>query len=134
MQNRDFTEEQGIFRSAYRQFLQKEVTPHRAQWRDAGIVPREMFQRMGAEGYLLIWAPEELGGLGISDFRYQQVMMEEDAAFGEPGFYHTLHSRLVAPYLFHFGTPEQHRRFIPKCASGETILAVAMTEPDAGSD
>jgi acyl-CoA dehydrogenase len=134
MQDRDFTEEQQIFRDAYRQFLQKEVTPHRAAWRDAGIVPREMFAKMGAEGYLLIWAPEELGGLGIGDFRYQQVMMEEDAAFGEPGFYHTLHSRLVAPYLFHFGTPEQHRRFLPKCAAGETILAVAMTEPDAGSD
>ncbi|HTT98197.1 MAG TPA: acyl-CoA dehydrogenase family protein [Rhizomicrobium sp.] len=134
MQARHFTEEQEIFRSAYRQFLQKEVLPHRKAWREAGIVPREMFRRMGDNNYLLMWADERYGGLGIEDFRFQQIIIEEDAAFGEPGFYHTLHSRLVAPYIKNFGTPEQQARFLPKCASGECILAVAMTEPDAGSD
>jgi len=134
VQARHFTEEQEMFRSAYRQFLQKEVLPHRKAWREAGIVPREMFRKMGDNNYLLMWADERYGGLGIEDFRFQQIIMEEDAAYGEPGFYHTLHSRLVAPYLKNFGTPEQHARFLPKCASGECILAVAMTEPDAGSD
>jgi len=134
VQARHFTEEQEIFRSAYRQFLQKEVLPHRKAWREAGIVPREMFRRMGDNNYLLMWADERYGGLGIEDFRFQQIIIEEDAAFGEPGFYHTLHSRLVAPYIKNFGTPEQQARFLPKCASGECILAVAMTEPDAGSD
>lgn len=131
---RDFTEEQAIFRNSYRQFLLREIQPHRRKWREDGIVPRAMFQKMGRENYLLIWADEDLGGLGQSDFRYQQIMMEEDAAHGEVGFYHTLHSRLVAPYIKNFGTTDQQRRFLPKCATGESVLAIAMTEPDAGSD
>src|ERR1700759_5088224 len=134
MQTRDFTEEQELFRQSYRQFLQKEVTPHRKAWREAGIVPREMFRKMGDNNYLLMWADERFGGLGIEDFRFQQIVMEEDAAYGEPGFYHTLHSRLVAPYIKNVGTEAQQARFLPKCVSGECILAVAMTEPDAGSD
>ena len=134
MPERNFTEEQEIFRGAYRQFLQKEVLPNRRAWREAGIVPREMFQKMGENSYLLLWADERYGGLGIEDFRFQQIIIEEDAAYGDPGFYHTLHSRLVAPYIKNFGTAEQQARFLPKCVSGECILAVAMTEPDAGSD
>lgn len=134
MQPRRFTEEQELFRHSYRQFLQREVLPHRKVWREAGIVPREMFRKMGDNNYLLIWADERFGGLGLEDFRFQQIIIEEDAAYGEPGFYHTLHSRLVAPYLKNFGTEEQQARFLPKCISGECILAVAMTEPDAGSD
>jgi acyl-CoA dehydrogenase len=129
-----FTEEQELFRQAYRRFLMQEVAPHRAAWREAGIVPREMFRKMGEQGYLLIWAPEEYGGLGIEDFRFQQIMIEEDGHFGEPAFYHTLHSRLAAPYLKHFGNQEQQQRFLPGCVSGERVLAIAMTEPDAGSD
>jgi acyl-CoA dehydrogenase len=134
MQRSCFTEEQDLFRQSYRRFLMQEVNPHREAWRKAGIVPREMFRKMGEQGYLLTWAPEELGGLAIEDFRYQQIMMEEDAWYGEQGFYHTLHSRLVAPYIRHFGNEEQQRRFLPPCIRGECILAVAMTEPDAGSD
>jgi acyl-CoA dehydrogenase len=134
MQRTCFTEEQDLFRQAYRRFIQQEVAPNREAWRKAGIVPKEMFRKMGEQGYLLTWAPEELGGLGIDDFRYQQIMIEEDGHFGEPAFYHTLHSRLVAPYLWHFGRAEQQQRFLPKCVSGDCVLAIAMTEPDAGSD
>ncbi|PCH52915.1 MAG: acyl-CoA dehydrogenase [Cellvibrionales bacterium] len=129
-----FTEEQVMFRDAYRKFLIKEVEPHRESWREAGIVPREMFTKMGEQGYLLTWADEKYGGLGIKDFRYQQIMMEEDAVYGDAGFFHTLHSRLVGPYLTRGDNEEQRARFIPKAVSGECILAVAMTEPDAGSD
>jgi acyl-CoA dehydrogenase len=129
-----FTEEQESFRQTYHRFLMQEVAPHRAAWRESGIVPREMFRKMGEQGFLLIWAPEDHGGLGIGDFRFQQIMIEEDGHFGEPAFYHTLHSRLVAPYLTHFGDQEQQRRFLPRCVSGECVLAIAMTEPDAGSD
>ncbi|WP_373090250.1 acyl-CoA dehydrogenase family protein [Zhongshania sp.] len=134
MQRDCFTEEQNQFRDAYRRFLEKEVTPFRDAWRKAGIVPREIFKKMGEQGYLLTWAAEEFGGLDINDFRYQQIMIEEDGFYGEAGLFHTLHSRLVAPYLKHFGNPEQQQRFIPDCVSGERILAIAMTEPDAGSD
>lgn len=129
-----FTEEQVMFREAYRKFLIKEVEPHRESWREAGIVPREMFKKMGDQGYLLTWADESYGGLGITDFRYQQIMMEEDAVHGEAGFFHTLHSRLVGPYLTRSENKEQEARFIPGAVSGECILAVAMTEPDVGSD
>src|SRR5260370_40883368 len=128
-----FTSEQEMFRDSYRQFMQKEVLPHRAAWREAGIVPREMFRKMGEQGYLLTWADEQYGGLGVPDFRYQQIMIEEDARYGDSGFYHTVHSRLVAPYIKHFGNEEQRRRFLPRCVSGECILAIAMTEPDADS-
>jgi acyl-CoA dehydrogenase len=134
MQRDCFTSEQELFRDSYRHFLQKEVLPLRAAWREAGIVPREMFRKMGEQGYLMSWADEQYGGLGIQDFRYQQIMMEEDARYGDIGFFHTLHSRLVGPYLQHFGNEEQRQRFLPKCVSGECILAIAMTEPDAGSD
>jgi acyl-CoA dehydrogenase len=134
MQRDCFTSDQELFRDSYRQFLRREVLPHRAAWRKAGIVPREMFRKMGAQGYLLSWADEEYGGLGVEDFRYQQIMIEEDARYGDAGFYHTLHSRLVGPYLKHFGNEEQRRRFLPGCVSGDCILAIAMTEPDAGSD
>jgi acyl-CoA dehydrogenase len=134
MQRDCFTEEQNQFRDAYRRFLDKEVAPFRDAWRKAGIVPREIFKKMGEQGYLLTWAAEEFGGLDINDFRYQQIMIEEDGLYGEAGLFHTLHSRLVAPYLKHFGNREQQQRFIPACVSGDCILAIAMTEPDAGSD
>jgi acyl-CoA dehydrogenase len=134
MQRDCFTPEQELFRDSYRLFLQKEVLPNRAAWREAGIVPREMFRKMGKQGYLLTWADEQYGGLGVSDFRYQQIMIEEDARYGDSGFYHTVHSRLVGPYIQHFGDEDQQRRYFPRCISGECILAIAMTEPDSGSD
>ncbi len=134
MERNVFTEEQEMFRDAYRKFLIKEVEPHRESWRQAGIVPREMFEKMGAQGFLLTWADEKYGGLGIRDFRYQQIMMEEDATYGDAGFFHTLHSRLVGPYLIRGDDEAQRARFIPGAVSGKCILAVAMTEPDVGSD
>lgn len=134
MERNVFTEEQEMFRDAYRKFLMKEVEPHRQSWREAGIVPREMFEKMGEQGFLLTWADEKYGGLGISDFRYQQIMMEEDATYGDAGFFHTLHSRLVGPYLTRGDDEAQRMRFIPGAVSGKCILAVAMTEPDVGSD
>ncbi|MDB5422957.1 MAG: Acyl-CoA dehydrogenase, short-chain specific, partial [Phenylobacterium sp.] len=87
-----------------------------------------------AQGYLLPWAEEAYGGLGIADFRYEQIIAEENVRHGEPGFYITLHSALVAPYLGKLANPEQKARWLPGCISGEKILAVAMTEPGAGSD
>lgn len=129
-----FTEEHALFRDQYRKFLIKEIQPYTESWREAGIVPRDMFQKMGEQGYLLTWADEKHGGLGVEDFRFQQIMIEEDATYSDAGFFHTLHSRLVAPYIKHFGDDAQRARWLPKCITGEHILAVAMTEPDVGSD
>ncbi|MEP4484419.1 acyl-CoA dehydrogenase family protein [Marinobacter alexandrii] len=131
---RDFTDEQNMFREAYRKFLASEIVPHMEEWRDAGIVDREAFRKAGEQGFLMVWPDEKYGGMGDNDFRFEQVIMEE-AAYARVGdWYATLHSRLVGPYLTRFGNDEQCQRFLPGCVSGDTILAVAMTEPDAGSD
>ena len=134
MLERDFTEEQQMFRQAYRQFLAAEVVPHMEKWRDAGIVDREVFRKAGEQGFLMVWPDERYGGLGDPDFRFEQIIMEETAYARVSDWYNSLHSRLVGPYLTRFGSEEQCDRFLPGCVSGETILAVAMTEPDAGSD
>lgn len=131
---RNFTEDQIMFRDAYRKFLASKIAPHMEDWREAGIVDRSAFKKAGDLGFLMIWPDEKYGGMGDTDFRYEQIIIEETARAGCKQFYNTLHSRLVGPYFQRFGTEEQRQRFLPKCVSGETILAIAMTEPGAGSD
>ncbi|RNL65696.1 acyl-CoA dehydrogenase family protein [Zhongshania marina] len=134
MLKRNFTEEQQMLRGAYRKFLAQEIVPNMEFWREQGIVDRSAFLKAGENGFLMIWADEEYGGLGNDDFRFEQVIIEESAYARTTDWYGTLHSRLVGPYLARFGTKEQLARYLPKCVSGEMILGVAMTEPDAGSD
>ncbi len=134
MQRDCFDSDMELFRDSARKFFQKEVRPHHEEWREAGIIPREMYKKAGDMGYLCMWADEKYGGLGLTDFRYEQILIEENAAHGDSGFFITLHSRLVGPYIKNFGTDEQCARFLPDCISGEKILAIAMTEPQAGSD
>ncbi|WP_299980352.1 acyl-CoA dehydrogenase family protein [uncultured Pseudoteredinibacter sp.] len=131
---RVFTEEQAMFREAYRKFLEQEISPHMECWREQEIVDREAFLKAGEQGFLMIWPDEEYGGMGDRDFRYEQIIIEENARAGTGEWFATLHSRLVGPYLDHFGNEEQKKRFLPPCVRGEKILAIAMTEPDAGSD
>lgn len=131
---RAFTEEQDLFRDTYRRFLTNEVAPHMNEWREAGIVDRDIFRRAGELGFLMIWPEEKYGGTGDTDFRYEQIIIEETMRAGCGEWYNTLHSRLVGPYLQRFGNEAQREQFLPGCVSGETILAVAMTEPGAGSD
>ncbi|WP_240499405.1 acyl-CoA dehydrogenase family protein [Oceanococcus atlanticus] len=123
-----------LFRDSARQFFQKEIRPHSERWREAGMVDREAFLKAGEMGYLCMWADEQYGGLGLKDFRYEQILIEENGLYGDPGFFMTLHSRLVGPYFEHFGSEEQKQRFLPDFISGKKILGIAMTEPDAGSD
>ncbi len=129
-----FDEEHEMFRDSVRAFFQNEIAPHGEKWREAGMVDREAYLKAGEQGLLLMWADEKYGGAGVYDFRYEQILMEENAMYGDSGFFSWLHSRLVAPYFESFGTQEQKDRWIPKCVSGENILAIAMTEPGAGSD
>lgn len=129
-----FDEEHEIFRDSVRSFMKNEIQPHSDRWHEAGIVDREAFLKAGAQGLLLMWADEKYGGAGVTDFRYEQVLIEENARYGDAGFFMTLHSRLVAPYIGELGSDEQKARWLPKCISGEHILAVAITEPGAGSD
>ncbi|WP_116367288.1 acyl-CoA dehydrogenase family protein [Parahaliea mediterranea] len=134
MEQRNFTEEHQMFREAFRLFLEREVVPHQAAWREQGMVSRDLWLKAGEQGYLLPWADEAYGGLGVSDFRYTQIQIEELMRIGETGFYLPLHSALVAPYIGNNGSEEQKQRLLPPCIRGESILAVAMTEPGAGSD
>ena len=131
---RKFTEEQHMFRDAYRRFLADEVAPNMDEYREAGIVDREIFKKAGDQGFLMIWPDEKYGGMGDSDFRYEQIIIEETVRAGCAEWYNTLHSRLVGPYFQNFGNEEQRQRFLPRAASGEIILGVGMTEPGAGSD
>ncbi|MFK8020590.1 MAG: acyl-CoA dehydrogenase family protein [Pseudomonadales bacterium] len=131
---RIFTEEQNMFRDAYRKFLAAEIVPHMEEWREAGIVDRSAFEKAGAQGFLMVWPDEQYGGLGDNDFRFEQIIIEETAYARVGDWYNTLHSRLVGPYLSRFGNEEQLARIMPDCVSGKSVLAIAMTEPDAGSD
>jgi alkylation response protein AidB-like acyl-CoA dehydrogenase len=134
MQRTLFESEHEQFRASARRFFQKEIGPHAERWREQGHVDREAYRKAGEAGFLLMWADPSYGGAGVSDFRYEQILIEENNRHGEAGFFMTLHSRLVAPYIGQLGTAEQKQRLLPKCITGETILGIAMTEPDAGSD
>ncbi len=134
MKRKIFDEEHEMFRDSVRSFMQKEIGPHSDEWHEKGIVDRDAFLKAGEQGLLLMWADAKYGGAGVPDFRYEQILIEENARYGDPGFFMTLHSRLVGPYIGELGTEEQKARWLPKCISGEHILAVAITEPGAGSD
>jgi acyl-CoA dehydrogenase len=129
-----FEQDHELFRQSARQFVLREIGPHAERWRRQGFVDREAFLKAGEQGFLLMWADPRYGGAGVPDFRYEQILAEENIRFGDIGFYHALHSRLVGPYIGKLGTPEQKERFLPGCVRGETILGIAMTEPEAGSD
>ena len=122
-----FEEEHEMFRETARRFFQNEVAPHAERWREQGAVDRDIFEKTGEMGFLLMWADEKYGGAGIKDFRYEQILMEENAAHGEPGFFLNLHSRLVGPYLGELGSEEQKQRFLPDCIAGKRIMGIAMT-------
>ncbi|HEY3277857.1 MAG TPA: acyl-CoA dehydrogenase family protein [Syntrophorhabdaceae bacterium] len=128
------TQEQNDFRKVFKKFVAKEVTPHREEWEKAGVVPRELWLKMGKQGFLCPWLPEEYGGLDL-DVRYSLLIINEELAWGD-GFHVgvPLHSDVATPYLYSYGTEELKKRLLPKTTTGEGICAVGLTEPDAGSD
>ncbi|MEK6779239.1 MAG: acyl-CoA dehydrogenase family protein [Candidatus Deferrimicrobiota bacterium] len=128
-----YGEEHAIFREAFRKYVAQEVSPFIGTWEKEGIVPREAWTKMGAAGFLCPWLPEEYGGSG-ADFLYSVIIAEELGKAGAAGFGAAVHNDLVAPYIYHLGTEAQKNKWLPKCATGEIILAIAMSEPDAGSD
>jgi acyl-CoA dehydrogenase len=128
-----FSEDHDLFRAAFRQFVAKEIAPNQKRWAEQGIVDREAWRKAGAAGYLCTWLEEPWGGPG-GDFLHATIVMEELAYSYESGFAMALHSDVVVPYLATFGSDEQRRRWLPGCASGELITAIAMTEPGTGSD
>ncbi|BBX07867.1 acyl-CoA dehydrogenase family protein [Mycolicibacterium aichiense] len=117
-------------------FATKQIAPHIECWEDAGIAPRDVFAAAGAIGLLGFAAPEQFGGLGIKDFRYNQILIERcmEAHAGNVGLSFAVHNDICLPYLADIGNPEQRERWLPGFVRGELIAAIGMTEPGAGSD
>ena len=129
-----FTEEHEAFREVIRDFLAKEAVPHQQEWRDARAVPRDFYRRLGDLGLLGTEVPEEYGGGGQTGHHIGAVLAEEVARAGATLGTAMTHSNIILPYLLHFGTEEQKRRWVPGCVSGDIMLSIAMTEPGTGSD
>jgi alkylation response protein AidB-like acyl-CoA dehydrogenase len=129
-----FDAEHDAFRDLARTFIAKEITPFHDQWERDGQVSREVWLAAGKAGLLGTDVPEEFGGGGVSDFRYNAVLTEELTRAGASGVGFPLQNDVVAPYLLRLATDEQKRRWLPGFCSGEIITAIAMTEPGTGSD
>ena len=129
-----FDADHDAFRSTVRAFLENEVVPYHEQWEADGIVPREIWLKAGALGLLGFMMPEEFGGGGVDDFRYNAVLQEEITRIGASRVGFALHSDLVSGYLLRYATDEQRARWFPRFVTGEMITAIAMTEPGTGSD
>ena len=129
----EYAEEHRIFRDAVRKFFENEVVPYADEWEEAGVVPKSVWRKMGEQGFLCMSVPEEYGGLG-ADFLYSVILTEELGRIGNTGLATPLHSDIVVPYITSFASEELKKKYLPGCVSGETITAVAMTEPNTGSD
>jgi len=128
-----FKEEHEMFRDSVRKFLEEEIAPHHEQWEIDGQVDRSAWLKAGEMGMISPTVPVEFGGVGV-DFRYNAVIDEEVARLGLTGLGFALHSDIAVPYIIHYGTDEQKKKYLPKLVSGEMISAIAMTEPGTGSD
>ncbi|MES3015034.1 MAG: acyl-CoA dehydrogenase family protein [Pseudomonadota bacterium] len=130
-----FTEEHRQFRDNLRRFIDQEIVPRAAPWEEAGMVPRAVMRQMGELGYLGIRYPETYGGSGL-DTVYSAILAEElgRSTYGGYAVTVTVHTDMASPHLANFGSPEQLQRYLPSLIRGETVCAVAVTEPDAGSD
>ena len=129
-----FEPEHELFRESYRKFLAQHAEPNHAKWEEQNIVDRSVWVEAGKQGFLGMAVPEEFGGGGVRDFRYNAIITEETTRGGYSGIGFTLHNDVVAPYLLELTNEEQKQRWLPGFASGELITAIAMTEPGTGSD
>lgn len=135
MKRKWFTENHSIFQESVRRFVEKEITPHIEQWEEERAIPRELWVRMGEQGFLCPFLPEEYGGSG-TDFTYSVIIQEEltrSTCYGIASGVRT-HADIVVPYVVRYGTPQQKKEILPGATTGQIILAIGMTEPDCGSD
>jgi len=130
-----FTDEHRQFRDNLRRFIAQEIVPKADAWEEAGMVPREVLRQMGSLGFLGVRYPEQYGGSAL-DTVYSAILAEElgRSTFGGFAVTVTVHTDMASPHLANFGTPEQLQRWLPAVIRGEKVCAVAVTEPDAGSD
>lgn len=134
MQAKYLTDEHLMFRDAVREFIKREIVPYHEQWEKDGLVSRDVWLKAGENGFLCMDVPEEYGGLGVDDYRYNAIFSEELSMVGASGPGFGVANELVVPYIMAFGTEEQKRRWLPGMARGEIISSLAMSEPNAGSD
>ncbi|MEV4125164.1 acyl-CoA dehydrogenase family protein [Nocardia sp. NPDC049707] len=129
-----FEPEHELFRESFRKFLDQHVAPNHAQWEEQGVVDRDVWLEAGKQGFLGMAVPEEFGGGGVKDFRYNAIVTEESVRGQYSGLGFALHNDVIAPYLLELANDEQKQRWLPGFCSGEIITAIAMTEPGTGSD
>ena len=131
-----YSDEHLMFASSVRDFVKKELESHHAQWEKDGMVSRESWLKTGEAGYLCPQVAEKYGGLGITDFRYNAIILEEisRAGLASEAVGYPLHSDIVCPYIEHYATEAAKLKWLPRMVVGEAIACVAMTEPAAGSD
>lgn len=129
-----FDAEHELFRESYRGFLERHVAPYHEEWEKAKIVDRDVWLEAGKQGFLGMAVPEEYGGGGNPDFRYNTIITEETTYGRYSGLGWPLHNDIIAPYLLTLTNEEQKQRWLPKFCTGEMITAIAMTEPGTGSD
>ena len=136
MKRKLYDDEHEEFRSSFRSFLEREIAPHAEEWDRQRAVPHDAFRAAGQAGFLGMAVPEEHGGAGIEDFRFNQVQSEEIQRLGLMGFGMGLglHNDLCLPYLLEFTNDEQKARWLPGVVSGDLLPSIAMTEPGTGSD
>ena len=133
-ESRTFLNDEHImFRESLKKFIEKEIEPYFTQWEEDRIVPRELWTKLGSQGFLCPSVEEKYGGTGL-DFIFDVVLSEELSKVGGGLSGIGLHSNVVTPYITSFGTEEQKMKYLPKFVSGQWISAIAMTEPGAGSD
>lgn len=128
-----YREEHRIFRESFRRFLEKEIIPHVETWEEDGIVPRWAWKKLGDNGFLSTSVPPEYGGQG-ADFLYSAILIEEMAKANFYGLSARLHGDVAVPYLVQLATEDQKKKYLPGCVSGDCLMAIAMSEPAAGSD
>jgi acyl-CoA dehydrogenase len=128
-----YQEEHKIFRESFRKFLEKEIIPHVDEWEEEGIVPRWAWKKLGDNGFLCTSVPVQYGGQG-ADFLYSAILIEEMARANFYGLSARLHGDVAVPYLLQLASEEQKKKYLPGCIAGDIIMAIAMTEPQAGSD
>jgi acyl-CoA dehydrogenase len=129
-----YDQDHEAFRKTLRAFVEKEMVPHTDQWFQDGLVPRELYRKLGELGYFGIEIPEEYGGAGLETLKYTAIFAEELIGAGTAVGGGSVHVELCLPYLKAYATEEQKRRWFPGFITGETMFAIAMTEPGAGSD
>ncbi|WP_107658176.1 acyl-CoA dehydrogenase family protein [Nocardia suismassiliense] len=129
-----FEPEHDLFRESFRKFLDQHVAPNHAEWEEQGIVDRAVWLEAGKQGFLGMAMPEQYGGGGGKDFRYNAIVAEESVRGQYSGLGFALHNDVIAPYLLELSNEEQKQRWLPGFCSGEIITAIAMTEPGTGSD